>query len=85
MHKYNSRQKMNLQILENLKQYVLNNPDQRFHQILLNLDVLRRIQIHSGGQNWSYYYVDEAHTEPDVTLGRIFQRLMATEDGHDFN
>lgn len=80
-----TRQSENLQILEAIKQFIEEHPEQRFHQALLNLDVLRRVELNTGGSTFNHFYVDEAHTEPHTVLARIYNRLTFLEAQDESN
>lgn len=40
-----SRRKYNMKIMDMLYQYVMNNPDQRFSQILRNIDIISETEL----------------------------------------
>lgn len=65
----------NIQILRELEKFLQENPDQRFCQALSNLDIIRRVQRSMGGQTFDHFYVDEAHTESEMTLQRVRNRI----------
>ncbi len=65
------RQHANLKILRVLYDYFNDNPSQRFCQGLSNLGILNRVQKHMGGQNWDFFYTDEANTESTSTLTKV--------------
>lgn len=77
---FKCRQQANFEILEELTKFFTDNADQRFCQGLLNLGILNRVQRHMGGQTWDHFYVDEAHTESTVTLGRVVNMLQMYSD-----
>lgn len=52
------RRNRNLEILNELNEHFTMNPDQRFNQALINLDIVR-----DGSDDW--------YTEPEETLARI--------------
>ncbi len=77
---FKGRQKANIEILDQLKAFFNENPDQRFCQGLSNVGILNRVQTHLGGQNWDHFYVDEAHTESTATLGRVANQIKFLEE-----
>lgn len=62
-----NRQDANRQILEKISKIVEENPNLRFGQILLLLDINKAIVTKDG----EAYYSDEFNTEPIILLERI--------------
>lgn len=59
---------VNLNILEKIVQYVIDNPEQRFHQVLANMDINRVVVDKMSGE---HYYDDLFYEESDETYKRI--------------
>lgn len=62
-----NRQDANRKILEQISKIVEENPELRFCQILLLLDINKAIVTEQGES----YYSDEFNTEPTILLERI--------------
>lgn len=66
-----NRQDANKKILEQITKIVEENPELRFGQILLLLDLNKSIVTNQGES----YYSDEFNTEPTVLLERIHKAI----------
>ncbi len=74
------RQKANLEIVEILRAYFEKYPDQRFHQGLVNLDIVVRPEQVGDKSNLGVWR-DEYNTEPKTLLGRIKLALSNIANG----
>lgn len=75
----NPRQKANLEILAHLLEYVEENPDQRFGQILRNIGVVVDVGVRDSSkperETPDYYWVRGIHEESQKVLERIGKAL----------
>ena len=72
-----TRQEANFEILDKLYAFFKENPDQRFHQGLLNVGLLNRIVIPG---KVGFCYTDETHTESTEALGEIKDNFGGNHD-----
>ena len=81
--KKNLRQIANLEILDLLRERVLNHPDERFGQALRNAGIINDVGVKDSSKpDWETpdYYIDRIilHEEPSVILARM-RRAQAGE------
>lgn len=70
-----SRRKANMRLLTQLTAYLVQHPDVRFGQALVNLGIVVYGPDFKADADGRLPALDPFHEEPDVTLARVHQGL----------
>lgn len=71
-----ARQNINLQILQELEDFIKANPDQRFGQALVNLGILDRQLVRKSHDMEIHVHSDVIFEEPSVTLAKMDRAFL---------
>lgn len=74
------RKQINLQIIDELRDYICKHPEQRFGQALRNIGIVDTVNLQdnipdSGGP----YFTNIFYEEPEYTLKRLFDKKPKEE------
>lgn len=72
------RKQINLQIIDELRDYICKYPEQRFGQALRNIGIVDT-EFDERGPMYGRYFTNIFNEEPEITLKKIFDRKEEDE------